>query len=84
VLTAKRNAETGLSLIDIASRSTELTGSAELKRQEQLADVLIRPNVDPFTHSAYERAAGLIAAGESAAEASLPRIRELIRGRRAA
>jgi NTE family protein len=84
VLTARREVETGPSLIDIASRSIDIATASELKRQEQLADVLIKPNVDPFAHSGFVRAAGLIAAGESAAEASLPRIRELIGERRAA
>ena len=78
VLTMKHNAESGVSLIDIASRSMDLVGPDDLRRQKQLADVLIEPNVDPFTHSDFARAAGLIAAGESAAEAALPRIRELI------
>ncbi len=82
VLVMKRNAETGLSIIDIASRSIDLAGWEELRRQEKLADVLIEPNVDPFTHSDFGKAAGLIAAGESAAEAALPRIRELIGDRR--
>jgi NTE family protein len=82
VLTMKHNAETGVSLIDIASRSMDLVSPDDLKRQKKLADVLIEPNVDPFTHSDFARAAGLIAAGESAAEAALPRIRELIGARR--
>jgi len=82
VLTTKKNAETGFSLVDIASRSIDLTGAEDLKRQLSLADVLIEPNVDPFTHSDFAKAAGLIAAGESAAEAELPRIRELIGARR--
>lgn len=81
VLTMKHNAETGVSLIDIASRSIDLVSPDDLKRQKELADVLIEPNVDPFTHSDFARAAGLIAAGESAAEAALPRIRELIGAR---
>jgi len=82
VLTMKHNAETGVSLIDIASRSMDLVSPDDLKRQKKLADVLIEPNVDPFTHSDFARAAGLIAAGESAAEAALPRIRELIGARK--
>jgi NTE family protein len=82
VLTMKHNPETGVSLIDIASRSMDLVSPDDLRRQKELADVLIEPNVDPFTHSDFARTAGLIAAGESAAEAALPRIRELIRARR--
>lgn len=78
VLTMKHNPETGVSLIDITSRSMDLVGQDELLRQKERADVLIEPNVDPFTHSDFAKAAGLIAAGESAAEAALPRIRELV------
>jgi predicted acylesterase/phospholipase RssA len=81
VLTMKHNPETGVSLIDIASRSMDLVSPDDLRRQKGLADVSIEPNVDPFTHSDFARAAGLIAAGESAAEAALPRIRELIGSR---
>jgi len=82
VLTMKHNPETGVSLIDITSRSMDLVGPDDLRKQKKLADVLIEPNVDPFTHSDFARAAGLIAAGESAAEAALPRIRELIGARK--
>jgi len=82
VLTMKHNPETGVSLIDIASRSMDLVSPDDLKKQKKLADVLIEPNVDPFTHSDFAKAAGLIAAGETAAEAALPRIRELIGARK--
>ncbi len=81
VLTMKHNPETGVSLMDIISRTMDVIGTEELKKQRDNADVLIEPNVDPFTHSDFARAAGLIAAGESAAEATLPRIRELIGAR---
>jgi NTE family protein len=78
VLTMKHNPETGLSLIDIASRSMDVIGVEDLKNQKARANLVIEPNVDPFTHSDFARAEGLIAAGESAAEAALPRLRELI------
>jgi NTE family protein len=81
VLTMKHNPETGVSLIDITSRSMDLVSLDDLRRQKKLADVLIEPNVDPFTHSDFAKIRGLIAAGESAAEAALPRIRELIGAR---
>jgi NTE family protein len=81
VLTMKHNPETGVSLIDITSRSMDLVSPDDLRRQKKLADVLIEPNVDPFTHSDFAKARGLIVAGESAAEAALPRIRELIGAR---
>ncbi len=75
VLTMKHNPETGISLIDITSRTMDIIGVEDLARQKALADVLIEPNVDPFTHSDFARAAELIAAGEAAAEAALPEIR---------
>jgi NTE family protein len=84
VLTARRMTRTSSSLIDVASRSLEIATAGELRRQEHLADVLIEPNIEPFVRSGFAQAAGLIAVGESAAEASLPRIRELLHGRRAA
>ena len=82
VLTMKHNPETGVSLIDIASRSMDLVSQDDMRRQKSLADVLIEPNVDPFTHSDFAKAKGLVAAGESAAVAALPRIRKLIGTRR--
>ncbi len=81
-LTMKHNPETGISLIDIASRSMDVISIADLAGQRQLADIVIEPNVDPFLHSDFARAAGLIAAGESAATAALPEIRRLLAGRR--
>jgi len=81
VLTMKHNAETGISLIDIASRSMDVVGMEDMVRQKALADVLIQPNVDPFTHSDFARAKELIAAGEAAAEAALPEIRARLAGR---
>jgi NTE family protein len=81
VLTMKRNPETGIGLIDVASRSMDIVGVEDLARQKALADVVIEPDVDPFLHSDFARAQGLIAAGESAAEAALPLIRAKLAGR---
>lgn len=81
VLTMKHNPETGVSLIDIVSRTTDVVGMADLQRQLALADVVIEPNVDPFRHSDFARARELIAAGESAAVRALPDIRRLLDGR---
>jgi predicted acylesterase/phospholipase RssA len=75
VLTMKRTPETGVSLIDIASRTLDIIGVEDLARQKSMADVVIEPNVDPFRHSDFARARDLIAAGEAAAEAALPVIR---------
>ncbi len=81
VLTMKHNAETGISLIDVASRSMDVINPEDLARQKALADVLIEPDVDPFAHSDFARAEGLIEAGERAAEAALPEIRRKLSGR---
>ncbi len=82
VLTMKHNPETGISLIDITSRTMDIIGVTDLAEQKAMADVLIEPNVDPFAHSDFARAAGLIAAGEAAAEAALPEIRRKLAGRK--
>ncbi len=82
VLTMRHSPETGISLIDIASRSMDLIGVEDLARQKEMADVLIEPDVEPFKHSDFARARGLIAAGEAAAEAALPEIRAKLAGRR--
>jgi len=81
VLTMKRNSETGISLIDIISRTMDVINVQDLAEQKSLADILIEPDVDPFRHSDFSRARELIAAGEVAAEAALPEIRRLIAGR---
>ena len=44
--------------------------------------MLIEPNVDPFIHSDFAKAKGLIAAGESATLAAMPRIRAAIGARK--
>ena len=82
VLTMKHNEESSVLLVDIASRSMDIIGVEDLARQEALADVLIEPNVDPFSHSDFARASELIAAGEAAARAALPEIRFKLAGRR--
>lgn len=81
VLTMKHNQETGVSLIDVVSRTTDIVGMTDLQRQQEIADILIEPDVDPFRHSDFARARELIAAGESAAIRALPEIRRLLGGR---
>jgi NTE family protein len=80
VLTMKRNPETGISLIDIASRTMDVIGTEDLVHQESLADIVIEPNVDPFMHSDFAKTRGLIAAGEAAAESAMPEIRARLAG----
>jgi NTE family protein len=82
VLTMKHNPETGVSLIDVVSRTMDVVSIDDLNRQKRLADVLIEPNVDPFLHSDFARASELIAAGEAAARAALPEIRAKLAGRK--
>ncbi len=81
VLTMKHNPETGVSLIDVISRTMDVVSIEDLNRQKKLANVLIEPNVDLFLHSDFARAKELIAAGEKAAAAALPEIRAKLAGR---
>jgi len=80
VVTMKKNEETGISLIDVISRTMDIVGFEDLLIQKELADVLIEPNVDPYSHSDFSRVRELIAAGEVAAEAALPEIRSKLSG----
>ncbi len=80
-VTMKHNQETGMSLIDVISRSLDLVAIDDLKQQKQLADIVVEPNVDPFTHSDFFRAKELIKTGEEAMRNTLPKIRALINNR---
>jgi NTE family protein len=68
-------------LIDVISRTMDLINMCDYRSQLQLADIIIKPNVDPFMSSDFGRAAELIAAGEKAAQAALPEIRNKLNGR---
>ncbi|MGQ9678799.1 MAG: patatin-like phospholipase family protein [bacterium] len=82
VLTMRRSEEQGVtSLIDVASRSLDLMGYNRIKEEKKLADLVIEPNVSKFLHSDFARAKDLIAAGESAARAALPLIKDKLQGR---
>jgi len=81
VLTMRRAETPSKSLIDIASRSLDLMGVAGVERAKGMADVVIEPDVSRFLHSDFARAKELIAAGESAAIAAMPIIREKLKGR---
>lgn len=80
-LTMKNNIETGISLIDVVSRSIDLVGIEDLNKQKQIADILIEPNVDKFTHSDFAKAKELIEAGENAARKAIPEIRAKVNNR---
>jgi len=82
VLTMKHNEETGISLIDVVSRTMNVVTFQDLVKQKELVDVLIEPNVNPFRHSDFVKAKELIAAGEAAAEASLPVIKSKLANRK--
>ena len=81
-LTRIRNErQTGIELIDVISRTMNLINLGDLREQITLADVLIRPDVDPFMASDFSRARELIMAGEKAAEKMLPQIKAQIGNR---
>ena len=75
VLTAKCDEKTGVSLIDVISRTTSMVGFEDLIRQKQLADVVVEPDLTAFEAQDYSRAEDLIAAGEAAALVVLPEIK---------
>lgn len=82
VLTMKHKTETGISLVDVISRSMDLVNFEDLWLQKNLADIVIEPNVDPFNHSDFLRAKELIEAGEAVAESLLPEIRAKLAGKK--
>jgi predicted acylesterase/phospholipase RssA len=81
VLTAKRSAPIGTSLIDVLSRTSSMIGMEDIENQKRLADVVIEPDLAGFNATDYTRVRELIAVGETAATAVLPQIRALIADR---
>ncbi len=81
VLTMRRSEGEVRSLVDIAARSLDLMSINNVEKAKALADVVIEPDVSGFLHSDFARAKELIAAGESAALAMLPYIKEKIKGK---
>ncbi|MDW8113922.1 MAG: patatin-like phospholipase family protein [candidate division WOR-3 bacterium] len=79
VITKKKAKETGGSLIDIVSRSIDIVTEEDLEKQKKLADIVIEPNVERFSHSDFHRAKELIAVGESACQKVLPEIKEKLK-----
>jgi predicted acylesterase/phospholipase RssA len=78
-ITRKKHEEkTGIKLIDVISRTMDLINLNDLRKQIEYADVVIRPNVDPFLASNFQRVRELITAGEQAAEEMLPEIRRIL------
>jgi NTE family protein len=80
-LTIKQDTAAAVSLVDVVARTTSIAGFEDIQRQKMLADFVIEPDLDEFSSQDYSRAPEIIAAGEKAAAAMLPDIREKIAGR---
>lgn len=72
------------SLIDIMGQSISLQVRRESERQAALADLVILPDTSKYAFTAFPSMKEIIAKGEEAARAALPRIRELMRPKTAA
>ncbi len=64
------------SLVDIMSQSITIPLRRETELQAKLADIVITPDTAAYPFAAFENIAGTIRAGEEAARAALPHIRE--------
>jgi len=81
VLTVKRGGPIGTSLIDVMSRASSMIGMEDIEIQKKHADIVIEPELIRFAATDYGKVRDLIAAGETAARAALPRIREWLADR---
>jgi NTE family protein len=63
---------------EVLWRSFAIMQQQAIQRRDRGADVLISPDVKEFAWDDFSRTGEMIAAGESAARAALPRIRELL------
>jgi len=63
---------------EVLWRSFSIMQQRALGRGERAADLLICPEVGEFAWDDFSRSAEMIAAGEAAARAALPRLRELL------
>lgn len=79
-LAIKQDTTAGRSLFDVVARTTSLVGFEDIHRQKNLADIVIEPDLETFDAQDYSRAQEIINAGEIAAEAAVPRIRERLAG----
>lgn len=66
------------SLVDIMSQSISIPVRREAERQARLADFVITPDTGAYPFADFENITGIIRAGEDAARAALPRIREAL------
>ena len=70
-----------LSLVDILSQSVSLPVRRETERQAARADLVITPDTSLYSFADFPNIPAIMRAGEDAARAALPRIRELMRRR---
>ena len=66
------------SLVDVLSQSISIPVRRETARQAADADILIVPDTGDHSFTDFARMSAIVRAGEEAAEAALPRIRELL------
>lgn len=70
--------------VDVVQRATEIMMLHLRSAGRRVCDVLVEPNVTPFTWADFDRYADIVSAGEQAARRRLPAIRSALRrGRRA-
>ncbi len=72
-----------VSLIEIMSQSISLQVRRESERQAKLADLVITPDTSDYSFTDFPLMREIIRKGEQAARAQLPRIRELMKPRKA-
>ncbi len=65
------------SLFKVMEQAVNFRGAAENKRQQELCDLLIKPDLEGFSPMSFGQADSMIARGERAARAMLPRLRQL-------
>jgi len=65
-------------LLGVMDQSISIPVRRETERQARLADVVIAPDVSPFSFSDFDRMEDIIEAGADAARAALPEIRRMI------
>jgi NTE family protein len=65
------------SLFKVLDQAVNFRGAAENKRQQNLCDLLIKPDLEDFGPMSFDQAAAMIARGEQAARAMLPQLRQL-------
>jgi len=65
------------SFVRVTEQVVNFRGAGAVRRQHRMCNVLIQPKLDDFSTLDFERSDSLIARGEQAARAMLPRLREL-------